>query len=220
MSENEVICPKCGKVNRKDSKYCIQCGNSLEEIEKVSFEEKYRLDKPVSSISSTTPPKIRKKIKPLYKVLIFFAVATIVNFIFAAIIMGAFQLPGNAYLSLFFGLYILSIILTAIFWGAGTYTHVHGGGGEAVGIIIGGIVVAIIAIPAYIFTIFQAILGTIFASIGEVINNAINNAISSFFSELFSGIEIPGFEPFLFVGLFLVLSFFIIYRYHLKVKNK
>ncbi|MFX1452469.1 MAG: zinc-ribbon domain-containing protein [Promethearchaeota archaeon] len=220
MSENEVTCPKCGKVNRKDSKYCIQCGNTLEEIEKVSFEEKYGLNKPVSSISSTTPPKIRKKIKPLYKVLIFFAVATIVNFIFAAIIMGAFHLSGNAYLSLFFGLYILSIILTAIFWGAGTYTHVHGGGGEACGIIIGGIVVAIIAIPAYIFTIFQAILGAVFASIGEAINNAINNAISSFFSELFSGIEIPGFEPFLFVGLFLVLSIFIIYRYHLKVKNQ
>ena len=82
-----------------------------------------------------------------------------------------------------------------------------------------GIIVAIIAIPAYIFTIFQAIVGAVFAGIGEAINNAINNAISSFFSELFSGIEIPGFEPFLFVGLFLVLSFFIIYRYHLKAKK-
>ena len=44
MSENEVTCPKCGKVNRKDSKYCIQCGDSLEEAEKVSFDEKYRVD--------------------------------------------------------------------------------------------------------------------------------------------------------------------------------
>ncbi|MFX1487673.1 MAG: zinc-ribbon domain-containing protein [Promethearchaeota archaeon] len=220
MSENEVTCPKCGKVNRKDSKYCIQCGNTLEGIEEVSFEEKYSPVSPVSSIGSTTPPKIRNKMKTLYKVLIFFAVATVVNFIFAAIIMGAFHLSGNAYLSLFFGLYILSIILTAIFWGAGTYTHVHGGGGEACGIIIGGIVVAIVAIPIYIFTLFEAIVGSIFAGIGDAINNAINHAVNSFFSELFSGIEIPGFEPFLFVGLFLVLSFFIIYRYHLKAKNK
>ncbi|MFX1480189.1 MAG: zinc-ribbon domain-containing protein [Promethearchaeota archaeon] len=219
MSENEVTCPKCGKVNRKDSKYCIQCGNTLEGIEEVPFEEKYRPVSPVNSISSTKPPKIRKKIKTPYKVLIFFAVATIVNSIFAAIIMGAFHLPGNAYASLFFGLYILSIILTGIFWGAGTY-GISADTAQACGVIIGGIVIAIVAIPIYIFTLFEAIVGSIFAGIGDAINDAINNAVNSFFSELFSGIEIPGFEPFLFVGLFLGLSFFIIYRYHLKAKNK
>ncbi len=216
MSEDEIICNNCGKPNKTDSKYCIDCGASLEVPAKI-MEDTGKVSDIFATTTPKTPPKIKKKTKFPYKVLIYFAIVAVVNFIIALLVMLGFGLGPDAYFPLFFGLFLLSMLVVGVFWGA-----IALGGSDAVEAIgtCGAVVIAIIAIgisiPIYIITVLGPIVGAIFKAIGD----AISNAISNFFTALFENIEIPGFEPFLFIGLFMVLSILIIYKYHLNAKKK
>jgi len=216
MSEDEIICSNCGKPNKKDSKYCIDCGASLELPAKF-VEDTGKISDILDTTTTKTPPKVKKKITFPYKVLIYFAIVAVVDFIISLIVMLGFGLGPDAYFPLYLGLFLLSMLVVGIFWGG-----IALGGSDAVEAIgtCGGVVIAIIAIglsiPIYIITVLGPIVGAIFKAIGDAISTAINN----FFTALFENIEIPGFEPFLFIGLFMVLSTIIIYKYHLNTKKK
>lgn len=212
MLEDEELCNKCGKPNKKGTRYCIHCG-ALFESASPQFPTE-----PTSPISPTTPPtkKQKTKLKAYHKVLIYFAIVAVVNLILSYIIMRGFNLAPTGYFPIFGGVFLLSMLLVGIFWGAGAV-----GGADAIegigycGAITIGIILAAIMIPVWIFMALAPIVGAIFSAIGQAISDAINN----FFSQLFADIEIPGFEPFLFIGLFLVLSIIIIYKFHFKFRT-
>ena len=215
MSENELICNECGKLNEKTSRYCIQCGASLEAAAKLPEDTRK-----VSDILATTPPKTPPKTKEIkfpYKILIYFGIVAVVNFIISLLVLLGFGLTPDSYLWLYFGVFLLSMLIVGVFWGA-----IAAGSSDAIeaigmcGAIVVAIIVIAIGIPIYIFTALAPIVGAIAAAIGNAISNAINN----FFTQIFADIEIPGFEPFLFIGLFMVLSILVIYKYHLNTKKK
>lgn len=214
MSEDIVICDKCGKPTKKDNVYCVNCGALVESSKPFST------DKEKGSDISTSPPPIKKKLKAYHKVIIFFVVVIGVDLLISLIVMAGFSLPASGYFPVFLGLFFLVLIVVGIIWGLASSSSVHVGGGgggfEGCGYVIGGIIAIVIAVPIWIITVFSQIVSAIAEAIGQAISDAINN----FFSGLFEGIEIPGFEPFLFIGLFLVLSIFIIYTYHLKAVKK
>ncbi|MFX1304564.1 MAG: zinc-ribbon domain-containing protein [Promethearchaeota archaeon] len=213
MSEDEIICNNCGKPNKKDSKYCIDCGALIA----VPTQEYTPDTGKISDITSITPPKkLKKKITFPYKILIFFGIVAFVNFILSYIVMIGFALTPDSYFPIFGGMFLLSMLMVGIFWGAYSI-----GGADAIegigycGAFAVAIILVGIAIPVWIIFALAPIVGAIFTAIGQAISNAIN----SFFTALFENIEIPGFEPFLFIGLFMVLSIIIIYKYHLNAKK-
>jgi len=214
MSEDVVICNKCGKPTKKDNVYCVHCGSLVDSSVPFSTNKEKGSD-----ISASLPP-IKKKLKAYHKVIIFFVVVIGVDLLLSLIIMAGFSLPASGYFPVFLGLFFLVLICVGIVWGLATSSSVHVGGGggglEGCGYVIGGIIAIAIAVPIWIITVFSQIVSAVAAAIGQ----AISDALSNFFSGLFEGIEIPGFEPFLFIGLFLVLSIFIIYTYHLKAVKK
>ena len=211
MSEDQVKCNNCGSLNNKNSKYCIDCGKTLGVplITPNQYGE-------ISDITSAKPPKEKKKLKIQYKVLIYFGVVAIVNSIIATLVMQGFNLGSNTFVPIFFGVFLLSMIVVGIFWGAA-----EAGSSDAIEAfgMCGGIALAIFVvalfIPLWIFTVLGPMVAGIAAAIGE----AISNAIEGFFSNMFADIEIPGFEPFLFIGIFMVLSILIIYKFHLNSKK-
>ncbi len=213
MSEDVIICSKCGKPTKKDNVYCVHCGALVESAKPFSTDQ-------AKPYISTTPPPPKKKLKAYHKVIIFFVVVIGVDLLLSLIVMAGFGLPGTGYFPVFLGLFFLVLIVVGIIWGLASSSSVHVGGGgggfEGCGYVIGGIIAIIIAVPIWITTVFSQIV----SAVAEAIGQAISDAISNFFSGLFEGIEIPGFEPFLFIGLFLVLSIFIIYTYHLKAGKK
>jgi len=211
MSEDQVKCNNCGSLNNKNSKYCIDCGKTLGVplITPSQYGE-------ISDITSAKPPKEKKKLKIQYKVLIYFGVVAIVNSIIATLVMQGFNLGSNTFVPIFFGVFLLSMIVVGVFWGAA-----EAGSSDAIEAfgMCGGIALAIFVvalfIPLWIFTVLGPMVAGIAAAIGE----AISNAIEGFFSNMFADIEIPGFEPFLFIGIFMVLSILIIYKFHLNSKK-
>ena len=212
MSEDQIKCNNCGSLNDKNSKYCIDCGKAMgvPVITPSEYEK-------ISDITSAKPPKEKKKLKFQYKVLIYFGVVAIVNSIISALVVQGFNLGSNSFGAIFLGVFLLSMIVVGIFWGAG-----EAGGSDSIeavgmcGAIAAAIFVVALFIPLWIFTILGPMVAEIAAAIGE----AISNAISNFFSNMFADIEIPGFEPFLFIGIFMVLSILIIYKLHLKSKKQ
>jgi hypothetical protein len=132
--------------------------------------------------------------------------------------MNGFAIPvvefGRLYL-IFFFVVAFSI---GVLWLAGKNSSFSGGsagGMEGCAYVIGAVVAIAIAVPAFLATTFS----TVATSIGTKINDAISEAINNAFTEMFADVEIPGFEPLLFLGLFAMLSIVIVYRYHLKTKR-
>jgi hypothetical protein len=221
MNEDEIICSKCGKPNEKDINYCIHCGASIE----ATAADFSRDAETISDISSTKPPTKKqerakrsfKETKFPYKILIYFGIVALVNSLISLFVMMGFALNPSSYFAIFLGCFLLSMLVVGIFWGA-----IAVGGSDAIetvgtcGAVFIAIILASIAIPIWIFAALAPIAGAIFSAIGDAISNAINN----FFSALFENIEIPGFEPFLFIGLFIALSVLIVYKYHRNTKKK
>ncbi len=209
MSEDQIKCNNCGSLNDKNSKYCIDCGKAIG----VPLITPDQSEKIVDISSSYKPPKEKKKLKFQYKVLIYFGVVAIVNSIISALVVQGFDLGSNSFGAVFLGVFLLSMIVVGIFWGAG-----EAGSSDAIeavgmcGAIAAAIFVVALFIPLWIFTV----LGPMVAEIAAVIGEAISSAIEGFFSNMFADIEIPGFEPFLFIGIFMVLSILIIYKFHLN----
>lgn len=214
MLEDEALCSKCGKPSKKSSRYCFNCG-ALFEAATPQFTADARK---ISDISSSIPPaKLKKKLSFPYKVLIYFGIVTIINFILSLLIMRGFNLTPNSYFPIFFGVFLLSMFIVGIFWGA-----VKAGSRETIeavgmcGAIVAAIFIVALATTIWIIGVLGPITGSIASAIGEKISNAIDN----FFSQLFEDVEVPGFEPFLFISLFLVLSMVIIYKFHLNSKKQ
>jgi len=221
MNEDEIICSECGKPSDKGTNYCIHCGARIE----AAFTDIPRDAETISDISSTQPPTKKeekakrsfKETKFPYKVLIYFVIVAVVNSLISLFVMMGFALHPSSYGAIFLGCFLLSMLVVGIFWGAAVL-----GGSDAVesvgtcGAIFIACIIASIAIPIWIFAALAPIAGAIFSQIGQAISDALNN----FFSQLFENIEIPGFEPFLFIGLFVALSVLIVYKYHRNTKKK
>lgn len=212
MSEDEVMCNNCGSLNDKNSKYCIDCGKALgvplitpSEYRGTSGRKKHKKKR-----------KKKSKLKFQYKVLIYFGIVIIVNSIISSLVIRGFTLGVDSFTPIFFGTLLLTMIIAAIFWGAAEAGSSSSAEGIGVcgGIVIAGIIAALV-IPLWIFTVLPPITGAITDAVGE----AITNAIEGIFSNMFADIEIPGFEPFLFISIIMVLSILIIYRFHLSSKK-
>jgi len=207
MSQDEIQCSKCGKLVQKDLTYCSQCGSLLTHT-------------PTSSLAQppTTPIKTKKKIP--YKTITFFAVVAIVDLLVSFLFMNGFQLPVSSYGQLYLIFFFVTAFSIGLLWLAGSHASFSGGGGggggmEGCGYVIGAIIAIAIGAPL----ILASVLSTVATNIGDTISKAINQALEDIFTEMFADVEIPGFEPLLFLGLFAMLSIIILYRYHLKTKK-
>ena len=210
MAEEEVKCDKCGTLNQRDNIYCTSCGNLL----RISSGE------PITFRDSTPSTEKKKiKLKAYHKIIIFFVVVIIVDLILSTFVMAGFRIPIEGYFAIFGGMFFLSLIVVGIFWGISSSKSVSYSDFEGCGYVIGAIFIVALVIPLFVFTILGAIASAIGSAIAEAIGNAISEAFNNFFSELFEGIEIPGFEPFLFILIFIILSVITAYGYHLRAKR-
>ncbi len=213
MSQDEIRCSKCGKLVQKDLTYCIYCGSLLKSAPTSS-------PTPIQFTSSTPPPTtpIKTKTKVPYRTIVYFVAVAIIDLIVSYLVMNGFQLPVSSFGQLYLIFFLVVAFSLGLLWLAGANTSGGGGGGggyEGCGYVIGAIVGIAIGVPI----ILASTLSTIATSIGDTISKAINQAINDAFTEMFDDIEIPGFEPLLFLGLFAMLSIIIMYRYHLKTKK-
>ncbi|HUW88978.1 MAG TPA: zinc ribbon domain-containing protein [Candidatus Nanopelagicaceae bacterium] len=213
MSQDKIRCSKCGNLVQKDLTYCIHCGSLLEPAPTSS-------PAPIQSTSSTPPPTtpIKTKTNIPYKTIIYFAAVALIDLIVSFFVMNGFQLPIASFGQLYLIFFLVVAFSLGLLWLAGANTSSSGGSGggyEGCGYVIGAIVGIAIGVPIILASTFS----TIATSIGDAISEAINNAISDAFTEMFADVEIPGFEPLLFLGLFAMLSIIIMYRYHLKTKK-
>lgn len=212
MSQDEIPCGKCGKLVRKDLTYCNYCGSLLQPGPTSP-------STPIQPTSSTPPPTtpIKTKTKVPYKTITYFAVVAVIDLLVSFLVMSGFQLPVSSFGQLYLIFFFVVAFSLGLLWLAGSNASFRGSasGYEGCGYCIGAIVAIAIAVPAFLATTFS----TIATSIGKKINDSINEAISNAFTEMFADVEIPGFEPLLFLGLFAMLSIIIMYRYHLKTKK-
>ncbi|MBY9015204.1 MAG: zinc ribbon domain-containing protein [Candidatus Lokiarchaeota archaeon] len=200
MSQDKIVCPKCGRLVRKDIKHCQFCGTLLEpEPSTPSMPSLI----PSQPSGSTKPPKMKKKFP--YHTLTFFIIVGILDLIASYLVINGVQLPVSDFGQLFLIFFFVFTFALGIIWLAVKYIEE-----ECAGVIV-AIVVCVIGIPLLLLSTFT----TIAPSIGDAINEAISDA----FTEMFADVEIPGFEPLLFLGLFAMLSIIIMYRYHLKTKK-
>jgi hypothetical protein len=208
MSQEEIQCSKCGKLVQKDLKYCIYCGSILEPAPPGSFPN---IQPTSSTLLPTTPIKTKKKIP--YKTITYFIVVALIDLLVSLLVMNGFALPASSFGQLYFIFFLVVAFSIGLLWLAGSNTSFSGGSGigEGCGYVIGAIIGIAIGVPIILVSTFS----TIASSIGNVISEAIGNV----FTEMFADIEIPGFEPLLFLGLFAMLSIIMIYRYHLISKK-
>lgn len=246
MSEDEIICNNCRKLTNKSHKYCMHCGSLITPYSPFPLEgtqEKLIDTLGTKSIPSDKIVKFRlRNLNAGSKVLAFFIIVALVDFIASFIFVVGYRLPLNAYFMLFVGCFIFFMIFVGLIWGVAAnsdFAHSALKGCAAIfGIIL---LLVIIIIPIYFIVALPPIVGSLsFSSpaleelvqrITDAISNAFNNFIQSIFRDIgdsiktswenaFADVEVPGFEPFLFLGLFISLSIFIIYKYHLAIKKK
>ena len=249
MSEENITCVNCGKLTKKNSKYCYHCGSSLEKEPQISMQEtqeKLSATLDTGSISDGSIPmgkKLNFRIGDLsagYKVLAFFIIVSIIDLFGSFVFVAAFKLPLDTYFMIFVGFYIFFMIFVGLIWGAATSVDFANELLKGCGAIFGIILLLMILIPLYVIYALPGIIDSLdFSSpaleeIGQRITEGISNAFENFFRSIFQGIgdniksswddafedvEVPGFEPFLFGGIFAIIAFVIIYNYHRKAKR-
>ena len=245
MSEDGIICNNCGNRNKKGDKYCKQCGSLIEPSSPVSLQE---TQEKLSDTLGTTPIPSDKIVKfhfrdlsAGYKVLAFFIIVALVDLVASFIFVMGYRLPLNTYFMIFVGFFLLFMIIVGLLWAAVVNAdfanHLLKGCAAVAGIIL---LLVIIIVPLYVifalpgivvtFSFSSPALEELSAKITDAISNAFNNFISSIFQDIgdsieasweeaFADVEVPGFEPFLFIGLFMILLIFIVRSYHLKAKK-
>jgi hypothetical protein len=125
-------------------------------------------------------------------------------------VTSGFALPAHLILGTFFSFYFLCMIVIGIIWLAVYFGGAEGA--EAMGYVCGVVIAIAIAVPFYLITVFS----TVASEIGSRISQAVNDALS----EAFEDVEVPGFEPFLFISVFTLASIIVIHRYHLMTRKK
>ena len=237
MSEDEVICNVCRKLTKRSHKYCMHCGSLLTPYSPFAPQETQETI-PSDKISKFSI----KDLSPGYKVLAFFIIVAVVDLVASLIFVVGYHLPFGTYFMIFVGFYILFMIVVGLLWAVAANSDFANAAFKGCAAIFGIVLLlAIIIIPIYVIYALPSIVGSIsFSSpaleelgqkITDAISNALNNFIESIFREIgnsikeslenaFADVEVPGFEPFLFLGLFILLSIFIMYKYHLTIKKK
>ncbi len=245
MSEDEVICNNCRKLTKKSHKYCMHCGSLLTPYSPFSSRESQ--ENLSDALGTTSKPsdktgKIRfRDLSTGYKVLAFFIIVAVVDLVASFIFVGGYHLPLNTYFMIFMGFFILYMIIVGLIWAVSFNSDFANAALKGCAAIFGIILLLAILIPIYIIYVLPEILGSLsFSSpvleeLGQRITDAISNALNNFFESIFqqignsiktswenafADVEVPGFEPFLFLGLFVSFSIFIIYKYHLAIKKK
>ncbi|MFX1375143.1 MAG: hypothetical protein ACFFA0_04970 [Promethearchaeota archaeon] len=244
MSEEKITCSICGKLSNKGNTYCIHCGRLLEEVPQKSLQEAQEKISDIFDTSSVpSGKKISFRIGDLswgYKVLAFFIIVAIVDLLASIIILPLFKLPLNTYFMIFVGFYFAFMIIVGLIWAASANADFANELLKGCAALFGIILLLMIIIPLYIVFVLPGVLESIdfsnpeLEALGQRISEAISEAFENFFrsifeeigeniksswSDAFEDVEVPGFEPFLFIGLFVIISFGIMYTYHLKAKR-
>ena len=249
MSEENITCKNCGKLTIKSRNYCINCGSLLEKEPQISMRETQ--EKLIDTLGTESIPdgsiplgkKLNFRLGDLsagYKVLAFFIIVALSDFLASFIFVSVFKLPLNTYFMIFVGFYVFFMIFVGLIWGAAANLDFANELLKGCGAIFGIILLLMILIPIYVIYALPGIIESMsFSSpaleelgqrITEGISNALDNFIRSIFQEIgdnirntwddaFEDVEVPGFEPFLFSGLFAIIAFVIIYDYHRKAKR-
>lgn len=245
MSEDEVICNNCRKLTKKSHKYCMHCGSLLTPYSPFPSQETQESLRDPFDTTSIPSDKLGKfhisELSTGYKVLAFFIIVAVVDLVASFIFVFGYHLPLNTYFMLFVGFFILFMIIVGLIWGVAAGSDFANAALKGCAAIFGIILLLAIIIPIYVIYALPSIVGSFsFSSpaleelgqrITDAISNALNNFIGSIFREIgdniktswenaFADVEVPGFEPFLFLGLFISLSIIIIYKYHLTIKKK
>ncbi|MFX1274620.1 MAG: hypothetical protein ACFFBP_09700 [Promethearchaeota archaeon] len=178
MSPEENRCENCGRIAEKEDKYCMGCGAEIKPIKTTATD----IEAKPRSLISENYNKL-KNLKPGFKVLIFFIIVTIADLITSLIVTVSAGLPLEAYWILFFGLYILFLIIGGIIFRAVSVSDYKNHLAKGIGyMILAVMIIVIIVLPIYLLAIFPSILGSISISMPtppwlQAILDQINNAI-------------------------------------------
>ena len=240
MTEEEKRCEKCGYINKKGAIYCFSCGSKLDTTEILPLDQ--------GKMNTVSKIDRYKQLNLGLKVALYFGIVAIVDLLLSLILMFSLGLPIESYFLLFLGFFILIMIIVGTIGKITVSSDFKAHLAKAIGhIILAIILILIIVIPIYIIFALPLTFGSFsytmstppaLEAIIESINNAITNAMASFinaffiepikevgkgigesFESAFDSIEVPGFEPFLLITIFVIASIFIIYRYHLIARK-
>lgn len=182
------------------------------------------------------------------KVALYFGIVVLVNLVVSLILVLSLGLPIESYFLLFLGLFILIMIIVGVIGNITVFSDFTAHLAKAIGqLIVAIIIILIIVVPIYAVFALPSIIGSFSVTMSlppaveaaiEAINDAIGNAIANIFNALvikpiegvgrsigenfesaFESVEVPGFEPFLLITIFVIASIFIIYRYHLIARK-
>ena len=240
MATEEKRCEKCGTINKKIDIYCVNCGALLDTPKIFSIDQGKKNN--ISIIDRY------KQLNLGFKVALYFGIVVLVNLVLSLILMTSLGLPIESYFFLFLGFFFLTMIIVGIIWNIAVTSDFSAQLGKAIGHIIAWtFLILIIVIPIYVIFALPSMLESMAITISlppavdaalEAINDAISNAFANIlnalivvpmkemannigeaFSSAFESVEVPGFEPFLLITIFVIASIFIIYRYHLITRK-
>ncbi|MFX1273420.1 MAG: hypothetical protein ACFFAT_00130 [Promethearchaeota archaeon] len=139
---------------------------------------------------------------------------TITSIITAAIIVRGFNIPESDVLGTFIGSFFICMPLIGIPWLLGILTvNLDISDKECLAVI--SLILGFAAAVGSFFLFFHVI----FKSIGDLIFQQISNAFTAHWSSVLEDVEVPGFEPFLIITVFIVISIVIIYSYHISIQK-
>lgn len=245
MAVEEKRCGKCGHINEKRVIYCVNCGILLDTPEIFSIDQE-KIDQGKTTDISIIDRF--KQFNLGFKVALYFGIVVLVDLVLSIILMLSLGLPIESYFFLFLGFFFLTMIIVGVIGNIAVTSDFSVNLNKSIGRLIAWIfVIIIILIPIYLLFALPSMLGSMSFTMSfspeveaaiQAISNGINNAFASFlnalfvepmkeigrsigesFSSSFESVEVPGFEPFLLITIFVIASIFIIYRYHLITRK-
>ena len=245
MAVEEKRCGKCGQINKKSDIYCVNCGILLDTPE-IFLTDQEKIDQGKTNDISIIDRF--KQLNFGYKLALYFGIVVLLDLLLSIILMLSLGLPIESYSFLFLGFFFLTMIIVGIIWNIAVTSDFSAHLGKAISrMIVLIIIFLIIIIPIYVLFALPSMLGSLSFTISpppaveaalQAINDAISNAFANLinaliieptkemfnnigesFSNAFESVEVPGFEPFLLITIFVIASIFIIYRYHLIARK-
>lgn len=245
MTVEEKRCGKCGQINKKSDIYCVNCGILLDTPE-IFLTDQEKIDQGKTNDISIIDRF--KQLNFGFKMALYFGIVVLVDLVLSIILMLSLGLPIESYFFLFLGFFLLTMGIVGIIWNIAVTSDFSAHLGKAISrMIVWIIIFLIIIIPIYVLFALPSMLGSLSVTISlppavntaiEAINDAITGVFEAFLkafvldpiSEMFSSlgdsidesvsnVEVPGFEPFLLISIFLIASIIIIYKYHLITRK-